>query len=258
MAELQPLPLLTEKVVLILGASRGIGEGVARAAFAAGARVVVAARDVPKLEALAAALDPTGERTLAAAADMTDGASVQRAVDLAVERFGRLDVAVNNAGFQTARTPFLDTTDEMFDTADAVNLRGVFVAMKHQARAMLAGGGGAIVNTSSAMGTIAAPFIAPYVATKHGLVGLTKAAAVEFASQGIRVNAVAPGAVMTDLLRLGPASSPEALQRIRSATPMGRLGTVEEVAAAIVWLGSDYASYVTGAVLPVDGGLVVP
>jgi len=252
------LPLLAGKVAMVLGASRGIGEAIVRAALAAGASVMLGARNGAALIALAHELDPEGARTIVMPVDMTDAGSLERAVAATVERFGRLDVAFNNAGFQPGRAPFLDTPDDVFDMAVAVNLKGVFVAMKHQIRAMLATGGGAVVNTSSAMGLVANPLIVPYVATKHGLTGLTKAAAVEFAAQGVRVNAIAPGPVMTEMLRRGPASSPEALQRMLASTPMGRLGTVEEVADAAVWLASDQASYVTGAMLTVDGGLVLP
>ena len=249
---------LAGKVALVLGASRGIGVGIARAAHAAGARVMIGARSLDQVEALARDIDPDGDRCIAMAVDMADPASLDQIVTATVERFGRLDVAFNNAGYQSARMPFLDTPDDVFDAAVAVNLKGVFVAMKHEIRAMLAGGRGAIVNTSSAMGLVANPQIVAYVATKHGLTGLTKAAAVEFAPQGVRVNAVAPGPVMTEMLKLGPASNPHALERILAATPMARLGSVEEVAHAAVWLASDQASYITGATLSVDGGMVIP
>ena len=152
----------------------------------------------------------------------------------------------------------MDTADEAFDQVIAVNLRGTFVAMKHEARAMLANGAGAIVNIASAAGVIGIPLVAPYVASKHGVIGLTRSAAVELAAKGVRVNALVPGAVMTDMLRVGPASSPQALEMMLRNIPMGRLGTVNEIAQAAVWLASDHASYITGVALPVDGALTVP
>lgn len=251
--------LLTGKVALLLGASRGIGEGIARAAYAAGAKLVIGSRDLDALTALAQNLDHTGGNICVVRADMTDAASLEQAVATTVDRFGRLDIAFNNAGYQSARTPFLETTDEMFDQSIAVNLRGVFVAMKHQVRAMLAtGNGGSIVNTASILGMLARPLIAPYIASKHGLIGLTKAVAVELASQGIRANAIAPGPVMTEMLRLGPASSPEALQKLMDGVPMARLGTIEEIATAAVWLASDQTTFITGVTLPLDGGATLP
>tara|TARA_R110000772_G_scaffold73034_2_gene159012 strand:+ start:1447 stop:2256 length:810 start_codon:yes stop_codon:yes gene_type:complete len=254
-----PSPMLADKACLILGASRGIGEGIVKAAYAAGARIVIGSRDHESLRSIADAIDPSGERVIPVVMDMTDSASLENAVAETIGRFGRLDVAFNNAGHQSLRTPFIDTDDEMFDATLAVNLKGVFVAMKHQIRAMLAQGGtGAIVNTSSILGLVARPLIAPYIASKHGLIGLSKAAALEYAEQGIRVNVVAPGPVMTEMLRLGPASNPEALAQMLSVTPMNRLGEIEEIASACIWLASDASAYITGVTLPVDGGVILP
>ncbi|GLJ00510.1 short chain dehydrogenase [Sphingobium sp. BS19] len=251
--------LLTGKVGLLLGASRGIGEAIARAAYVAGARLVIGSRDFEALAALAQDLDPSGDSVVPVRVDMTDRASLEHAVSMTAERFGRFDIAFNNAGHQSARTSFIDTDDNMFDDVMAVNLRGVFVAMKWQVRAMLAAGnGGAIVNTSSILGMTARPLIAPYVASKHGLIGLTKVVAIEMAPSGIRANCVAPGPVMTEMLRRGPAANPEALQKMLDAAPMARLGTVDEVASAAVWLASDASSYVTGVTLPIDGGVTIP
>lgn len=250
--------VLAGKIAIVLGASRGIGETIARAMFAAGASVVLGARDLPKLEVLGRELDPAGSRTLPIHLDMTDPASIEAAIAASVDRFGRLDVAVNNAGVQLPRTPFDEISDADFDALIAVNLRGVFIAMKHEIRAMKASGTGSIVNIASAGGLVGIPLIAPYIASKHGVIGLTKSAAIELAPQGIRVNSVVPGTVMTEMLRIGPASSPEALARMLGMVPMGRLGTTDEIAAAAIWLASDASSYVTGIALPVDGGMTVP
>lgn len=254
----EPLPLLTDKVTMIVGASRGIGTAIARVAFQSGAKLAIAARDLDALRALSRDIDPAGERVFPIKLDLADLPSLERAVEATVKRFGRLDVAINNAATSTGRKPFIDTPDDAFASVVDVNLKGMFVAMKHQARAMLAGGGGAIVNTASAMGIIAAPLIPAYVASKHGVVGLTKSAALEFAPLGIRVNAVAPGPFLTEMLQRGPASSPEALQKMIGSIPLGRLGQLEELANAVVWLASDFASYVTGVIMPVDGGMIVP
>jgi NAD(P)-dependent dehydrogenase (short-subunit alcohol dehydrogenase family) len=175
-----------------------------------------------------------------------------------MDRFGKLDVAVNNAGTLEKHAPIAEISDEMFDRVIATNLRGTFIAMKHEVRAMLRGNGGSIVNISSATGTLGVPFTAPYTASKHGVNGLTKTAATELARQGVRVNAIAPGGVMTELLRTGPASDEAKLEKAMATIPIGRLGTTEEIANAAVWLASDLSSYVTGAILPVDGALTVP
>jgi NAD(P)-dependent dehydrogenase (short-subunit alcohol dehydrogenase family) len=249
---------LQNKTALVIGASRGIGAAIARACFASGARVVMASRDLAALERLAGELDPSGRNVRTIRTDITDSGSVAAAVALAVSAFGRLDVAINNAGIVNGRAAFVDTPDNAFDELMNVNLRGLFVAMKHELRAMLADTqGGAIVNVASAAGLIGIPFIAPYVASKHGVVGLTKAAAAEYASRKIRVNALAPGMVMTDMLKAGPASTAEATAASISRIPMARFGSVDEAAAAAVWLASDAAAYVTGVALPADGGLTM-
>lgn len=250
--------VLAQQSALVIGASRGIGEAIARALFANGANVVLASRDVTALECLAGELDPSGKRVSVVKTDMTDSASVQNAVAHTVSRFGRLDIAVNNAGIQNPRTPFIDTSEDDFDHLLGVNLRGVFVAMKYELRAMAAAGRGSIVNVASSAGLVGMPLIAPYVASKHGVIGLTKAAAVEYAGQGVRVNAIAPGLVMTDMSKSGPLATPESAAAILSRIPMGRVAQIDEIAGAVVWLASGAASYVTGAALPIDGGLTTP
>jgi NAD(P)-dependent dehydrogenase (short-subunit alcohol dehydrogenase family) len=255
---------LNGKSVLVVGASRGIGEAVARAFASEGARVMLAARDAEALSGLARMLDPSGDRVRHVTMDVADSASVEAAVLATEAAFGRLDIAINNAGIQNirvdekgvrnSRQDFVDTPDEAFDRLVQVNLRGVFVAMKHELRAMLRAGGGSIVNTASVGGLVGFARIAPYVATKHGVIGLTRAAALEYAEKSIRVNALAAGTVMTEMLKAGPLATPENAAAVMGGIPMKRVATVEEAARTMLWLASDAASYLTGAAIPMDGG----
>lgn len=246
------LGALNGKVAIVTGASRGIGAAVARAFTRAGAAVALAARDEAALAALADELTAAGGRALAIPTDVTDAEAVRRLVEGTVGAFGRLDAAVNNAADPGHRpVPLADADVDDFDRAVAVNLRGVFLAMKHEIPAMLAGDGGSIVTMSSTAGLQGVGGLAGYVSTKHALVGLTKSAALDYAGQGVRVNALAPGPILTDAL----ASAGEQAQAgVARAVPAGRVGAADEVAAAAVWLCSDASSFVTGAVLPVDGG----
>ena len=254
---------LAGKVVLIVGASRGIGECLARAFDAQGSRLMLAARDTDTLARLAEELDPTGQRVRHVRMDVGDSASVEAAVAATESAFGRLDIAINNAGIQnihdengvrTSRQAFIDTPDEAFDRLVHINLRGTFVAMKHELRAMLRCGGGNIINMGSVVSVAGMARIAPYVATKHGVAGLTKTAALEYAEQNIRVNALVPGGVLTEKLKKGPLATPEMAAQLLGAIPMKRLATVEDIAKAALWLASDLASYITGITLPIDGG----
>jgi NAD(P)-dependent dehydrogenase (short-subunit alcohol dehydrogenase family) len=245
------------KAGLVTGAASGIGRACALRFAAEGAAVVVA-----DLEAARAGAEETvqlireaGGRAEFRACDVSSSADSERLVAFTVQRFGRLDFAHNNAGIGVHRL-LHETSDEDFDRVIAVNLRGTFVGMKHQIRAMLGNPaplGGAIVNTSSNAGLRAVTMLSAYTASKHAIVGLTKNAAVEYADHGIRVNAVCPGAIMTPLMTAQP---PERRREILAPQAMTRFGDPAEVAAAVVWLCSDEASFVTGVALPVDAGSV--
>jgi NAD(P)-dependent dehydrogenase (short-subunit alcohol dehydrogenase family) len=240
------------KSAIVTGASRGIGAAVARAFANAGCAVALVARDGDALDRLADELRGAGATALPMPADVSDATAVADTMARVVAEFGRLDFACNNAaGGGHPPTPLADVPVEAFDSGIAVSLRGVFVCMAHEIPAMLATGGGSIVNMSSTAGLQAVAGLATYVAAKHGLEGLTKVAALDYAAQGIRVNAVAPGPILTD--NLGRAGS-AAQQAAAAAMPMQRIGQPDEVARAVLWLCSDEASFTTGATLTLDGG----
>lgn len=243
---------LEGRVAIVTGASRGIGAAAARAYADAGAAVAVGARDADRLEALAREIEATGGRAIAVATDVTDIDAVERLVARTVDTFGRLDAAFNNAGGSGHRpTPLADVAVGDFDGSYAANLRGTFLCMKFEIPAMLASGGGAIVNMSSTAGLEGVSGLSSYVATKHGIIGLTKVAALDYAAHGIRVNVVAPGPILTERLE---EAGPQAQQQASAAMPMQRIGTTDEVAETVVWLSSDASSFITGATLPIDGG----
>jgi NAD(P)-dependent dehydrogenase (short-subunit alcohol dehydrogenase family) len=243
--------LLEDKIAIVTGASRGIGAATARAFAAAGATVVLAARTQPELEALAAEITTAGGVALVVPTDVTDAASVEALVGRTVSTFGRLDVAFNNAGDGHQPVPLAELAVEEFDQVLAVNARGVFLAMRFEIPAMLASGGGAIVNMTSTAGLHGVRGIAAYVAGKHAIVGLTRTAALDYAEAGLRVNAVAPGPIDSHRLRRLPE---QVRAGIAATVPLARIGNPDEVAAAVTWLASDQASFTTGAVLPLDGG----
>ncbi len=243
--------LLAGKVALITGASRGIGAAAARAFAQAGAAVVLAARDEQVLAVVAREIRATGGRALAVPTDVGDPAAVARLVQRTLDAYSRLDAAFNNAGDGHQPTPLADLAVDDFDRAVRSTLRGVFLSMKEEIPAMLAGGGGAIVNMASTAGLRAVPGLAGYVASKHGIIGLTQTAALDYARRHIRVNAVAPGPIATHRLAQLPA---EGREQVAATVPLHRLGQPEEVAATVVWLCSDQASFITGATIPIDGG----
>lgn len=247
--------LVEGKVALVTGAARGIGRATARLFAREGARVVLGDR-LEEGEAVAEAIRRGGGEAVFVRADVTREPEVEALVGEAVERFGRLDCAHNNAGITGGMGPVQDLRLEDFERTLRVNLLGVFLCLKHELRVMQRQGAGAVVNTSSGSGLIATPGLAPYCASKHGVLGLTKTAALENARTGVRVNAVLPGSIDTPMLRAAMDSSPGMEKLIRGSIPSGRLGTPEEVAEAVVWLCSDRASLVSGASLLVDGATV--
>jgi NAD(P)-dependent dehydrogenase (short-subunit alcohol dehydrogenase family) len=247
------------KVVLITGASAGIGRAAALQFADAGAQVVVADIAVEGGEETVRLLEEAGGTGHFMKVDVTQSAEVEELVNQTVERYGRLDYAVNNAGIEgeVALTP--EYSEEMWNRVLAINLTGVWLGMKYQIPQMLKQGGGAIVNTASILGLVAAPTFCAYNASKHGVVGLTKTAALEYAEQGIRVNAVCPGFIETPMVMergVRAGDDAEVYRSIEQLHPMKRLGQAQEIAEAIVWLCSDAASFVTGAALNVDGGYV--
>ncbi len=242
---------LDGKVALVTGASRGIGAATARALSAAGARVVLAARDEAALHAVADEIGAGGGSAVVVPTDVRHAESVSRLVEQTLGAYGRLDVAVNNAADGGHRpTPLADVSVADFDSAIAVSLRGVFLAMKYEIPAMLRGGG-AIVNMSSTAAAWPVGGLAGYVSAKSALTGLTRTAALDYAAAGIRVNALAPGPIRTENLDRADDATRD---RVAATVPVRRLGRPEEVADAVVWLCG--AEFVTGATLAVDGGLL--
>jgi NAD(P)-dependent dehydrogenase (short-subunit alcohol dehydrogenase family) len=242
--------LLAGKVAIVTGASCGIGAAAGRAFAAAGAAVVLAARTEPEIDALATEIDDAGGDAIALATDVTDHAAVQRLVQRALDAYGRLDVAFNNAGDGHMPMPLAELALEDFDRALAVNARGIFLSIKYEIAAMLGSGGGAIVNMSSTAGLRGVPGIAGYVAGKHAIEGLTKVAALDYAHKHIRVNAIAPGPIDSHRLRNLPD---QRRAGIAASVPLGRLGQPDEIAATVTWLCSHEASFITGATITIDG-----
>ncbi len=242
---------LEGKVTIVTGASRGIGAATSKILAVAGATVVLAARDQRTLMSVADAIEVEGGSALVVPTDVNDPASVERMVTRTIEGFGRLDCAFNNAGGSFGRAPIAEVSVDEFDRTMQVNVRGVFLCMKHEIPAMLEAGGGSIVNMSSTVGLLGWPGFGAYAASKHGIIGLTQSGALDYAERGIRINAVAPGSIFTDSV---DAVSNEQRAAIAEAVPMHRIGLPREVGATVAWLCSDEATFVTGAVIPVDGG----
>jgi A-factor type gamma-butyrolactone 1'-reductase (1S-forming) len=240
---------LEGRVAVVTGASSGIGAATAHALARQGANVVLAARGRDRLESVAKEITAAGGNAIAQPTDTTNPDELARLVQRAQAEYGHLDYAVNNAG-APGRAPFLELTTEQFDNVIDVNLRGVMLAMQAEIPAMLANGGGAIVNTASVGGLVGVPNLSAYVASKHGVIGLTKSVALEYATQGIRINAVAPGGTDTAMLASG---TQEQRKFLESLAPMSRLADPAEIATAIIFLLVD-ATYSTGITLAADGG----
>jgi NAD(P)-dependent dehydrogenase (short-subunit alcohol dehydrogenase family) len=242
---------LQGRVAMVAGASKGIGAATAEAFAAAGAAVVLGARDLKALNQVAARIRGRGGKALAVRTDVSDETSMREFTEVALAEYGRLDAAFNDATDGPMPAPLADIDTAEFDRGIATNIRGTFLGMKYQIPAMLRGGGGAIVNMASLAGSTGVANLAAYVAGKAGIIGLTKVAALDYADQGIRVNVVAPGAILTHHLE---RAGEQAQRGAAMATPMRRIGTVTEVANTVLWLCSEQASYITGIVVPIDGG----
>ncbi len=245
------------KVAFVTGAGGGIGRAAALAFAHEGASVLVADLSAQACQETADLIARAGGTALALECDVTRAGDVQQALDTAVSTFGRLDYAFNNAGIEQATKPIAEITEDEWDRIIAVDLKGVFLCMKYEFPLMLRQGGGAIVNTSSGAGIKGFPGGAAYVAAKHGVVGLTRSAALDYAAHNIRINAICPGIIDTAMIKRVFGDTPEGRQAVLSQEPIGRMGRPEEIAEAVLWLCSDAASFVVGHALVVDGGQTV-
>lgn len=242
---------ISDSVALVTGAGSGIGQATAERFAEEGANVLVVDIDEDAGEDTVSRIENAGGSAAFARADVSDSDAVERMIERAIEEYGRLDIAVNNVAAGTTPAPVTDITEEEWDRVTDITQKGVWLGLKHEVPAILDAGGGAIVNVSSEAGIQGSPGRTPYSASKHGVVGLTRSVALEFADKNLRVNAVSPTIVDTPALR---ALSEEEQEEVIASVPMERAATPEEVADAILWLCSDNASFITGHTLPVDGG----
>jgi NAD(P)-dependent dehydrogenase (short-subunit alcohol dehydrogenase family) len=248
------MPSLEGRVAWVTGGGSGIGRASALALAAQGAVVTVGDIDPKAAEFTAAEIVRRGGQARALACDVTRAEDMQAAIRDILEAYGRLDIAHNNAGWEGPVAKLADVEEKDFDRVLAVNLKGVFLGLKFEIPAMVQGGGGSIVNTASVAGLVAHQGASPYSAAKHGVVGLTKTAASEYARKGVRVNAICPGWTQTPMLERMASSYPRVVEGYLSKNPSGRLGSADEVANLVVFLASDAARYVNGAALAIDGG----
>jgi NAD(P)-dependent dehydrogenase (short-subunit alcohol dehydrogenase family) len=248
---------LTGKVALVTGGGGGIGRATALAYAREGAKVAVVDIDGGAARNVAEAVSALGGETIALATDVSSSEQVAAMVEQVVARFGRLDIAFNNAGIDIEHEPLALTSEETFDKLMSVNVKGVWLCMKYEILQMLKQGGGAIVNTSSVGGLIGAPRQPIYGTTKHAVLGMTKAAALEYGRKGIRINAVCPGVIRTEMMERAIERDPRRKAHIEQAHPIGRVGEAEDIANAVVFLSSDAAAFMIGHSMVVDGGYTV-
>ncbi|MCF8571537.1 SDR family oxidoreductase [Gordonia sp. HY002] len=246
----------TDKVVFITGAGSGIGRATAEAFAAAGADVAVTDTTDEPLRETARLVEAYGRRAFVALCDVTDGRSIEDAVTAAGDTLGPIDIAVNNAGIEQPPTPLAETSEDEFDRLMAVDLRGVFLSMKYEVLAM-GERGGSIVNISSGAGVVGIKGQAAYAAAKHGILGMAKSAALDYAAQGIQINAICPGIIETPMMDRFSGGTPEGRARVIAQEPIGRMGTTEEIASAVLWLSSDLGGFAVGHALVVDGGQTI-
>jgi NAD(P)-dependent dehydrogenase (short-subunit alcohol dehydrogenase family) len=250
------MTMLTGKVAIVTGGSAGIGRATALAVAAEGAAVVVADVDETRGEEVASEIRDKGGRAIFVRTDVADDGSVAALVDRTVEEFGGLDLAFNNAGIEGTMGPTHEMDPENWHRIIAVNLTGVWSSMRHEIPRMLERGGGSIVNCASVAGLVGFAGSSAYTASKHGVVGMSKSTALELAEAGIRVNAVCPGVIETEMITRAVSGNPEMEEGLLAMEPMARLGRPEEIADTVVWLFSDRSTFVTGQAIAVDGGLV--
>jgi NAD(P)-dependent dehydrogenase (short-subunit alcohol dehydrogenase family) len=249
--------MFSNKVALVTGAASGMGLATARAFVEAGAAVVLADYRQDQVDAEAKKFTTAGYKAIAIGCDVSDDAQVAAMVDSTVAHFGRLDAAFNNAGVMARIAPTADSTREEWDRVIGINLRGVWSCMKHELRHMLRQGSGAIVNNASVGALTGNPGMGSYIASKHGVVGLTRTAALEYIKHGIRINAINPGLIDTQIARDVVSGDEQAYAEIAKSVPIGRAGRPEEIASVVLWLCSPGASYVVGHALTVDGGMTI-
>lgn len=243
------------QVALVTGAGSGVGLATAKAFAKAGAAVVLADRDEEAVQVAAERLAARGRQALAVRCDVTDDVQVADMVERAVATFGSLDVAFNNAGVVSPPADTADVSTDEWDRVLSINLRGVWTCMVHELRQMVRQGSGAIVNCSSMGGLTGVPGMSAYTASKHGVIGLTRSAALEYVSRGIRINAICPGVIDTPMTQKWTGGDRQTLEALEKEPPIGRFGTPREIADAVLWLCSPASSYMVGHALPVDGGI---